>query len=76
MKRKKIRNSKIKEHLKLRNKIHETYSNLDDFAIKIKMSPQTFSAKMNRKIDFKTSEMINICNELNIPHSDIELYFF
>lgn len=61
---------------KLKGKIKERGYTNEEFAKKIGMNPSTFSAKLHNVTEFKQSEMIKSLKALNVPISNIRLYFF
>lgn len=48
----------------------------EDLAKLIGNTPATLSLKLNNKANFKQSEIIKICETLNIDCEDIGSYFF
>ena len=61
---------------KLRGKIREVYGVQADFARAMGKDPSTISAKLSKKTDWTREEIERACALLNIPVSDIGLYFF
>ena len=63
-------------YAKLLGKIRECGFTQATLAKAIGISKSTLSAKLNNLNWFTTSEIIAICDALNIAHKDIPLYFF
>ena len=61
---------------RLRGKIRECGLTEEKLAKAIEMTKNTLSDKLNRKSQFKTVEMYNICKVLGIDLKDIDYYFF
>lgn len=61
---------------KLRGRIVEMGYTLTSLAEKIGMSRQSLRAKIKGIVDFKASEIMAICEALEIPYSEVGLYFF
>lgn len=59
---------------KLKAKLSEKGLTQREMADKLGISYQSFSYKLNNKIEFKASEIKALCKELNI--SDKDAYFF
>mgnify|MGYP004477056039 CR=1 FL=1 len=64
------------DYSKLRGKIIEKYGSQTAFAKEFGISENVFSKKMNNKVRFNTDDMMKIKNMLDIPDSEINLYFF
>lgn len=69
---------KIKEinYDKLKNRIKEVLGTQSKFAIKMDLSEQAISNKLNNKIYFTQKEIIKACLILDINFKDIYEYFF
>ena len=50
--------------------------NQSAFAQKMKLSETTIYYKLNGKIEFRQSEILNACNILDIPVEEMKDYFF
>ena len=66
----------IYDYSKLRGKIVEKLGTINNLCKKIKISEPTIYSKFNCKTEFKQSDIIKICNVLEIPIEDISIYFF
>lgn len=64
------------DYSKLWGAIAERYGTQSKFSKAIGISEHSISQKMNCKIGWKQSEILRICELLNIPHKDISKYFF
>lgn len=64
------------DYRKLLGKIKEQLGCNANLALKMKISERTISLKLNSKIDFKQTEISEICNILDIPDQEIPNYFF
>ena len=61
---------------KLKGRITEKTENQSNFAQKMKLSETTIYSKLNGKIEFKQSEILDACKILEIPEDEIKKYFF
>lgn len=61
---------------KLRGKIKEVFGTQDVFAAAMEMNTATLSGKLNGRSDWARAEMEQACRLLNIPMTDMHLYFF
>lgn len=61
---------------KLLGKIIEVFSTQANFAREIGLSERSLSLKLNGKVDWKQTEIVNAINLLGIDKSEIDLYFF
>lgn len=61
---------------KLKGRITEKIENQSNFAQKMKLSEPTIYKKLNGKIEFKQSEILDACKILEIPEDEIKKYFF
>lgn len=61
---------------KLLGRIKEKLGCNSNLAIKLKISERTMSLKLNSKVDFKQTEISDICNILDISDKSIPDYFF
>lgn len=61
---------------KLRGRIIEKMGSTNAFIEKMEMSKATYYARLNDKIPFTQDEITKICELLEIPVTDIHLYFF
>ncbi len=59
---------------KVKAKLAECCLTNEKIAKELDISPQTFSYKLNNKVEFKASEIQKMCNILNI--TDKNAYFF
>ena len=66
----------IYNYNKLKGKITEKLGNQSAFAQKMKLSETTIYYKLNGKIEFRQSEILNACNILDIPVEEMKDYFF
>ena len=64
------------DYKKLRGKIVEKFSTLQNFAKAMDWSERTLSLKINNKRFWKQSEIIKACKILDINKDDIVVYFF
>lgn len=69
-------NNVIYDYSRLRGRIVEKFGNITEFINVISISSTSFYKKINRQIEFKQSEIIEICNVLEIPQQEIHKYFF
>lgn len=61
---------------KLKGRITEKVGNQSNFAKKMNLSDVTIYSKMNGKIEFKQSEILDACKILDISEEEIRKYFF
>lgn len=61
---------------KLRGKIKEKCGTQEIFAKKMEIGRTSISQKLNNKIEFSQDEIFAACKVLDIPQTDIPLYFF
>lgn len=64
------------DYSKLDGRITELFRNRKNFSKAIELSEHSLSCKMNGKVQWKQSEIINACYVLRIPKSLIHEYFF
>lgn len=64
------------DYSKLLGRIKEKLGCNSNLALKLKISERTISLKLNNKIDFKQTEITDICNILGITDKNIPDYFF
>lgn len=64
------------DYRKLLGKIKEVLGVNSNLALKLKVSERTMSLKLTGKVDFKQSEIADICDILGIDYKDIHIYFF
>lgn len=64
------------DYSKLMGKIVEICGSQRVFSIKMNWSERTTSLKLNSKRDWKSSEITEACEVLNISLNDIPTYFF
>lgn len=64
------------DYSKLLGRIKEKLGCNSNLALKLKISERTMSLKLNSKIDFKQSEISDICIILDIADKDIPAHFF
>ena len=64
------------DYSKLTGRIVEKFGTRTEFAVKMNISNHTLSQKLNNKIPWKQTEMERASKLLDIPLSDIQLYFF
>ena len=57
------------------SKIVEHYGTQADFARRLKTSTKTLSFKMTGRTDWTLSDIITVCELLDIPFSEIGYYF-
>lgn len=60
----------------LRGKIREVFGTQEAFAAAIKMSNTTLTAKLQGRTDWKRADMERALKALDIPVTDVGLYFF
>lgn len=63
-------------YAKLRGKIREVFGTQQAFSQAIGMSQVSVSHRLNGKLEWKSSEIANACQALNIPLSESAEYFF
>lgn len=63
-------------HSKLRGRIKELFGTEGKFAESICMQSNTLSKKLNGLSEFTQNEIIMICEKLDIPVCEIDIYFF
>lgn len=68
--------SYIYNYSKLKGRITEKTGNQTNFAQQMKLSETTIYSKLNGKIEFKQSEILDACKILDIPVEEIKKYFF
>ena len=66
----------IFDYSKLKGRTKELGLTQENIADKVAMSSGTYSQKINNNSEFTQKEIQDICNVLNIPLSDIPIYFF
>lgn len=66
----------VVEYGKLLGRIKENGYTQAQMANLVGMTPGTMSAKLNNQAYFKQSEIIAICDALDIPISEYGAYFF
>lgn len=64
------------DYSKLRGKIREVFGTQESFAVAMKMSTVTLSAKLNGRIDWTQAEMNLACDLLDVPYEFIPVLFF
>ncbi len=64
------------DYSKLKGKIREVFGTQSAFATAIGLSDVSVSNKLNNLIDWKQEEMEKSVEQLNIPFSEIHVYFF
>lgn len=64
------------DYSKLLGRIKEILGSNSNLALKLKISERTMSLKLTGKVEFKQSEISDICDILGISHKDIHIYFF
>lgn len=64
------------DYSKLLGRIREKLGCNSNLALKLKISERTMSLKLNNKIDFKQTEINDICDILDIADKNIPDYFF
>lgn len=69
-------NNVVYDYSKLRGRIVEKLGNITEFINVISISGTSFYKKINNQIEFKQSEIIEICNVLEIPSTEMHYYFF
>lgn len=72
----KYKNNVVYDYSKLRGRIVEKFGNITEFINVISISSTSFYKKINESVEFKQSEIIEICNILEIPFKEIQNYFF
>ena len=63
-------------YAKLRGKIREVFGTQEAFAEAMGMSTVSVSQRLNNKLEWKTSEIVNACMLLGIPLENAAEYFF
>lgn len=66
----------IYDYRKLKGRITEKTGNQSNFAQRMNLSETTIYSKLNGKIEFKQSEILDACKILEIPEEEIKRYFF
>ena len=66
----------IYDYSKLKGRITEKLGGQNNFAKKMELSETTVYSKLNGKIEFKQSEILDACKILDIPEEKIKPYFF
>ena len=66
----------VYDYSKLKGRITEKLGSQSNFAKKMKLSETTIYSKLNSKIEFKQSEIIDACKLLDIPEDELRKYFF
>lgn len=66
----------IYDYSKLKGRITEKVGNQTNFAQEMKLSETTIYSKLNGKIEFKQSEILDACKILDISDNDMKQYFF
>lgn len=66
----------IYNYNKLLGQIKEKNLTQETLAKKIRIQPTTLSQKLNNKAYFKQIEISHICKLLEIPDTEIGIYFF
>lgn len=64
------------DYSKLRGKIREVFGTQESFAVAMKMSTVTLSAKLNGRVDWTQTEMNLACDLLDVPYEFIPVLFF
>ncbi len=64
------------DYSKLTGKIVEKFGNRKNFAQAMELSERSLSLKLNGKISWKQTEIVNACDLLDITHNEIAMYFF
>jgi transcriptional regulator with XRE-family HTH domain len=64
------------DYSKLRGKIKEHCGTQAVLAQRMGLSHAALSDKLNEKSDFSRNEISKMCDILNIPRSEIDVYFF
>ena len=64
------------EYGKLRGRIVEVYGKYGEFAKAMGWSRQTLSNKLAHKTEFTQTEILKVCEVLDIDLADIGIYFF
>lgn len=60
----------------LQERIACEYESLGEFAAAISLSPTQLALRLDNRLQFLASEIVEISEVLNIPGAEIELYFF
>lgn len=60
----------------LQERIACEYKNLGEFAAAISLSPTQLRLRLDNRLQFSASEIVEISEVLNIHGAEIELYFF
>ena len=61
---------------KLLGRIREKNESQRSLAAALGMDKSTFNLKINNRYEFTPTEILRICDRLDIPHSQISQYFF
>ena len=64
------------DYSKLKGRIVEKVGSVRKLSELINLSERSLSLKLNNKLSFKQTEIVNICNVLEINSDDIGSYFF
>ena len=66
----------IYNYNKLKGRIIEKTGSQTNFAQQMKLSETTIYSKLNGKIEFKQSEIVDACKILDISDNEMTKYFF
>lgn len=64
------------DYSKLSGRVREITKTQEALATRAGIKEATYSQKVNNNSEFKQSEILQICEALNIPHDQIHAYFF
>lgn len=64
------------DYAKLLGKIKEKCGTQAEFAKQMHLSERTISQKLNNKVDFSQSEVLEASRILGIQRDEIDIYFF
>lgn len=64
------------DYKKLKLKIKEVFDTQEVFAEAMKMGRTALNQRLNGSVEWKTSEIAQACELLNIPLAEAHLYFF
>lgn len=64
------------DYSKLRGRIIEKFGNILNFCKEIQISEPSIYSKLKHKTEFTQTQIVRSCTLLNIPTTEIPVYFF
>lgn len=64
------------DYSKLSGRIVEKFGTQYNFALALGLSERSLSLKLNNKVDWRSKEIAQACQELDINEDDVGEYFF